>query len=340
MKWISLFFLFAINFSFVRAQNSSSAFQALDLPLSARHAVLNEPVSLYSNDIESGIFNPAMLNASMQKQFSLNFVDYFSDINFVSAAYALPLSDFGTLGISVKSIGYGEFEETTYTSEVLGTFGANEQIISIGIGKELSDRWIVGASVKTLFSNLQNYQSIAIGSDLAIAYKKEDKKFSMSFLARNFGKQISTYASTKEQLPFQLDFGVSKRLEHLPFLLSLNYKNIQKWDLTSIYEVNSSNLFGSEDLEEISFSNKLFRHIDLGGELSIGKHIQFRMGYSPKRRQELKVDSYLGMIGFSWGLGVKISHFTINYGRSTYHLHGSPNYFSFSTDFSKFYKQQ
>ena len=340
MKFISLFLFFAINLSFVIAQNSSSAFHALDLPLSARHAVLNEPVSLYSNDIESGIFNPAMLNASMEKQFSLNFVDYFSDINFVSAAYAFTLKDFGTLGVSVKSIGYGEFEETNYTSEVLGTFGANDQIISFGLGKELSQRWVVGASIKTLFSNLQNYQSIAIGSDLALAYKKEDKNFTMSFLARNYGKQISTYASTKEQLPFQLDFGVSKRLEHLPFLFSLNYKNIQKWDLTSEDEVNSTSLNGTEVLEEFGFANKLFRHIDVGGELHIGKNIQLRIGYNPKRRQELKVDSYLGMVGFSWGLGVKISHFTINYGRSTYHLHGSPNYFSFSTDFSKFYKQQ
>ena len=62
----------------------------MDLPLSARYAVLNEPVSLYSEDLESGVFNPAMLNEKMEKQLSLNFVDYFSDINFVSAAYALP----------------------------------------------------------------------------------------------------------------------------------------------------------------------------------------------------------------------------------------------------------
>ena len=61
--------------------------------------------------------------------------------------------------------------------------------------------------------------------------------------------------------------------------------------------------------EEIKFINKLFRHIDFGGELSIGKHIQLRMGYNPKRRQELKVDSFLGMVGFSWGLGIKISEF-------------------------------
>lgn len=340
MRIVGLFLLYVISFTFVKAQNSSSSYAALDLPLSARHAVLNEPVSLYSEDLESGIFNPAMLNEKMEKQLSLNFVDYFSDINFVSAAYALPFRDFGTIGISVKSIGYGEFTETDFTSQSLGTFGANEQIISVGLGKELSERWSVGASVKTLFSNLQDYQSVALASDLAIAYKKEDKNFSMSLLARNYGKQISTYASTEEMLPFKLDFGLSKRLEHLPFLITMNYKNIQKWDLTSIYESANNDLNQTASSEEINFTNKLFRHIDVGGELSIGKHIQLRMGYNPKRRQELKVDSYLGMVGFSWGLGIKISHFKINYGRSTYHLHGSPNYFSFSTDFSKFYKQQ
>ena len=340
MRIVGLFLLYVISFTFVKAQNSSSSYAALDLPLSARHAVLNEPVSLYSEDLESGVFNPAILNEKMEKQLSLNFVDYFSDINFVSAAYALPLRDFGTIGISVKSIGYGEFTETDFTSQSLGTFRANEQIISVGLGKELSERWSVGASVKTLFSNLQDYQSVALASDLAIAYKKEDKNFSMSLLARNYGKQINTYAITKEILPFQLDFGLSKRLEHLPFLITMNYKNVQKWDLTSIYESANNDLSLNTSSEEINFTNKLFRHIDVGGELSIGKHIQLRMGYNPKRRQELKVDSYLGMVGFSWGLGIKISHFKINYGRSTYHLHGSPNYFSFSTDFSKFYKQQ
>ena len=340
MRIVCLFFLCVISFTFVKAQNSSSSYSALDLSLSARHAILNEPVSLYSYDLELGVFNPAMLNEKMEKQLSLNFVDYFSDINFMSFAYALPFRDFGTIAMSVKSIGYGEFTETDFTSQTLGFFRANEQIISVGLGKELSERWSVGASVKILFSNLHDYKSTALASDLAIAYRKEEKNFSMSFLARNYGKQISTYASTEEKLPFKLDFGLSKRLEHLPFLITLNYKNIQQWDLTSSYESSNNELNQNTSFEEINFTNKLFRHIDVGGELSIGKHIQLRMGYSPKLRQELKVDSFIGMVGFSWGLGIKTSHFKINYGRSTYHLHGSPNYFSFSTDFSNFYNQK
>ena len=54
---------------YVKAQNSSSSYVALDLSLSARHAVLNEPVSLYSEDLESGVFNPAMLNEKMESSY-------------------------------------------------------------------------------------------------------------------------------------------------------------------------------------------------------------------------------------------------------------------------------
>ena len=336
MRLILFIFVLILNTQYTLGQDANTTFQSLNLPLSARLAVLNEPISIYDNDVELGIFNPALLNQSMHKQFSLNFVDYFSDINFISASYALPFNEFGTFGFSVKSIGYGTFTETDYTSQTLGEFGANEQIVSIGLGKELSERWSVGASFKTLFSNLQNYQSMAIGTDLAIAYRKVDKKMSMSLLARNYGTQLTTYTNEKENLPFQLDFGISKKLEHLPFRFSINYKNIQKWDLVT----DNYSIVNSERSQLSIFSQKLFRHIDFGGELNIGKHILLRSGYSPIRRQELKVDSYLGTVGFSWGVGIKFSHFTINYGRSTFHLHGSPNYFSFSTDFSKFYKQQ
>jgi len=42
------------------------------------------------------------------------------------------------------------------------------------------------------------------------------------------------------------------------------------------------------------------------------------------------------MVGFSWGLGFKISKFHLNYSRATYHLAGATNIFSFSTNLSSF----
>ena len=334
---ILLLVYFIIKLSTVFAQGGIEAFPFLNTPISARLSVLNQPIAIYDNDIEIGILNPSMINRSMHNKLSLNFVDYFADINLISIAYAFPFKDFGSIGVSVKSIGYGDFIETDISSQSLGTFGANEQIVSLGMSKQIFEKWSLGLNVKTLFSNLESYQSIAIANDLSLAYINQSKAFFMALLARNYGKQLSSYHSSKEDLPFQLDFGLSKKLEHLPFQISMGYQNIQKWNLlTDENEIQA----GIEQSKLSDFSKKLFRHIDFGGELSIGKHIQLRMGYNPKRRQELKVESYLGMVGFSWGFGLQFSNFNLNYGRSTYHLHGSPNYFSFSTDLSKFYKKR
>ena len=320
------------------AQYENNAYQSLNLALSSRQAVLNQPLSIYDGDVENGVSNPSMLNDEMYNKLSLNFVDYFADINFISASYAFPLKQFGTIGVSVKSIGYGEFTQTDYTSQSLGSFNASEQIVSVGLSRRLSEKWVLGANLKSLFSNYETYQSSAIASDLALAYTDVKKHFFMSLIAKNYGRQLSSYANVTEELPFHLDFGISKRLEHLPFRFTLGYKNIERWDLINSYE-DANSTYDSEVILEKGFGAKLFRHIDVGGELSLGKRIQLRMGYNPRRRQELKINSYLGMVGFSWGVGIKLSHFTINYGRSTYHLHGSPNYFSFTTDFSKFYKK-
>lgn len=338
MRLFALLIYILLANSPLLAQYENNAYQSLNLALSSRQAVLNQPISILDGDVENGINNPSMLNEEMYNKVSLNFVDYFSDINFISASYAFPFKEFGTIGVSVKSIGYGEFTQTDYTSQNLGSFNASEQIISFGLSRRLSEKWVLGANLKSLFSNYETYQSSALASDLALAYTNVQKSFFMSLIAKNYGRQLTTYANVSEEVPFQLDFGVSKRLEHLPFRFSLGYKNIERWDLINSYEdANSS--YDNEAVLEKGFGAKLFRHIDLGGELSLGKRIQLRMGYNPRRRQELKLNSYLGMVGFSWGVGIKLSHFTINYGRSTYHLHGSPNYFSFIADFSKFYKK-
>ena len=142
-------------------------------------------------------------------------------------------------------------------------------------------------------------------------------------------------------MPLEVKMGVSKRLEHLPFRFSLGYNHLEKWDLTYASESSTTTdpLTGETSTNAPNFGQKMFRHFVASGELSIGKHIQLRMGYDAQRRHELKVNTFLAMVGFSWGVGIKVSHFYINYGRATYHLVGSPNYFSVSTNLSKFYKR-
>lgn len=316
-------------------------YQVLNFPTSPRLAVLNEPISIWDGDVNMGMYNPSLLNPEMHSQLALNFVDYFADINMVSATYAFPFKEVGTVGVSITSLNLGQFTETDFAANTLGTFYANEQLLTAGFGKQLTKRISVGANLKMLLSSLESYQSFGLATDLSATYFNTDNNLAFSFLAQNLGRQITTYASQKEPLPLEVKMGVSKRLEHLPFRFSLGYNHLEKWDLTYASESTTTTdpLTGETIINTPNFGQKMFRHFVAAGELNIGKHIQLRMGYDAQRRHELKVDSFLGMVGFSWGVGIKVSHFYINYGRATYHLVGSPNYFSVSTNLSKFYKR-
>ena len=305
-------------------------------------AVLNNPIAISSSDLNFGIYNPALLNSKMNDGLALNFVDYFSDINMVSVAYAFPFRQLGTVGVSLQSLSLGQFTYTNEQAEELGFFSANEQLLIAGFGKQLYEKWSIGGSVKFLFSELETYQSFGIATDLGATFFNTESQFSASVLVQNIGRQITSYNGVNESLPFEVKIGFSKKLEHLPFRFFIGYNHLETWDLTYHYNptVTTDPITGEELINTVSFGQKLFRHFTTSAELNIGKYLQLRMGYDAQRRHELTAISFLGMVGFSWGVGFKISHFNINYGRSTYHLAGAPNYFSVNTNLSKFFKRQ
>lgn len=319
-----------------------STYMSLQFPISSRVAVLNEPIAIWGEDIDMGVYNPALLNPAMEQQLSLNFVDYFAQINMVSASYAFPFKEVGTMGVSLTTFSYGPFVATDEVGNTNGTFAANEQLLTTAFGKQLGEKINIGGSVKMLLSNLEAYQSLGLAVDIGATYFQEDNNLAVSFLAQNMGRQILSYTTVKEPLPFQMKLGVSKRLEHLPFRFSLGYDHLEKFDLTYEGEIQyiTDPITGEVETIKPHFGKKLFRHFVAGGELHLGKHIQLRMGYNSQRRQELKETAFLGMVGFSWGLGIKFSKFHLNYGRATYHLAGAPNYFSISTDISKIYQRK
>lgn len=335
MRNIIVALLFFSNFIFAQIGGQDS-YQILKTSFSAREAVINQPIALYDNDINSGILNPAMLNNAMSNSLSLNFVDYFSDINFVSAAYSYNLKKSSVLALNFKAINYGKFVKTNFMANELGQFSANEQLVTLAYGRSLSEKFTVGVNLKFITSVFESYSSSALASDFSLAYVNKNKDLVFSILSRNYGRQLTTFASSKESLPHQIDLGLTKKLAHLPFIFSFGYNHIEQWNLR--YYNESELALERSKLDK--FGSNLFSHFVFGGELTIAKTVQLRAGYNAQRRHELKESTYLGSVGFSWGIGVDFKSFKIDYGRSTYHLHGSPNYFSLLLDISKFHSKK
>ena len=167
-----------------------------------------------------------------------------------------------------------------------------------------------------------------------------------SVTARNIGYELySNFEGDRNKLPFRLSAGVSKRLEHVPFLFSIVYENIHKWDLTYDdpldLEGNTDPITGTtkEKTTAAKFADNLMRHIVFGGEIYIGKNLVLRAAYNYGMRQNLKTPTAKGMCGFSYGVGVRIWKLSINYSRSEMHIYGSPNYITISTNLDRFIKK-
>lgn len=321
------------------------AYSFLEKPVSARVAALGTNfTSIDDNDMNIGFVNPSLINSNMNNNISLAYVNFFSGINYGFAQYGKSFEKAGDFVATLQYYNYGEFDYADDGGTLGGNFGAADYAINIGWGRQLDSNFSIGATAKLIYSYYETYNSFGLAVDVAGTYKSNNG-WVMSLIASNIGMQLKNYVpGSRDPLPFNTQFAISKRLEHVPFLFSVVYDHIEKWDLT--YE-NPSNPSGTVDpitgnvSPESGFSKfgeQLMSHFIVGGEMYIGKNLVLRGSYNYRRRSELKVEDKLGMVGFSWGIGVRISKFKINYSRSTYHLVGSPNYLSLSFNLDSFKK--
>lgn len=327
----------------------SNTYEFLNTPVSARVGGLGgNVIAVYDNDPTLSMANPSLLNPEMSGMLTLSYLNYFTDINQGYFSYVKDFKKWGTFSGGIKYINYGTFLETDEAGNSYGEFSASEYAFIIGWGKKIVDStFYVGANLKPIYSDLWNYYSFGIASDVSATYRSKDKSFVASLLVKNVGTQLDPYVEggEKEPLPFEVQAGISKRLKHVPFRLSVDFIQLQNWNLSyndSIVATNSNESLDDEDKAErnkTSRLNELFRHMVIGGEFVPSKNFMLRFGFNYKRRAELALDNKPGLVGFSWGVGFRVKKFHISYGSARYHLAGSSNHFTITTNLSEYYRK-
>ena len=329
-------------------QVGGKAFQFLEMTNSARIAALGgKSVSVYDNDLNIAYYNPSILSEGMSNHVVLNYVNYFAGINYGYASYAKSINKIGNFAAGIHYQNYGTFTGADADGNRTSDFHAAEYAFSLIYSRKIDSLIHFGVNLKPLYSNLETYSSFAIAFDAGITYHNPDKLFTASMVVRNLGTQLSTYYADGEyeSMPFDIAIGISQGLKHAPFNFYIIADHLEKFDLAYVTQEDEQkklNAFTGDENKENKFDatmDKVMRHFIFGTELSITRNFILRFGYNYRRRQEMKIDTKPGTIGFSWGLGIKISKFHFSYGRSAFHLAGSPNYFSLGMNLSEFYRR-
>ena len=337
IKFITLFFCPLFLFSQIGGKNS---FAFLNTEISPKIVACGgQIISLIDQDVSISQSTPSLINKSMHNNLAFNYSDYFSDINILSAHYARSYSNFGTIALSINTIDYGDFIYTDESGNNLGTFSASDQIITIGTAKELSKQLIFGINCRLLSSNYENFYSLSLSSNLSTTYFNQQQDFIATVLMKNIGRQLISYNSNKELVPFEIQFGISKRLKHLPFTYIITLHHLNIFDISNDFfpDLTTDPVTQNLITQEENFGKKLLRHVIIGGELNpFNKSFYVRGGFDFQKRFDMHLSNKPFATGFSWGVGLEISRLEVNFSQSVFHVSGITNNFSIATNLSNF----
>lgn len=344
----SFLILLSISLQAAGQLGGSSTYAFLNLTHSARVAALGgKVVSIHDDDLNLPFHNPATLHEGMSNQLVLNYVNYFSDINFGYVSYARHIDRAGDFALGLNYINYGKFIAADRVGNITGEFRAAEYSFNMIFSRALDSSFRIGVNAKPVYSVLESYHSFGLLADIGLMYTSRDGLFSAGLVLRNAGFQVKPYHDGhREPVPFEILLGITQKLKHAPFRFSIVAHNLQKPDLTYNDPAKKAGDFDpvtGEPLPENKWEklgDNIMRHIIFGVEFTPLENFYLRAGYNYQRRQELKISSRTAMVGFSWGFGIRISKFHLSYGRASYHLAGASNHFSLSTDISSFYRKQ
>ncbi|MFV0268950.1 MAG: type IX secretion system protein PorQ [Draconibacterium sp.] len=315
-----------------RAQiGGENTYQFLELTNSARIAALGGTQIAVpdSGDLNLPYHNPSQLTPDMSNKLLVNYVNYLADVNYGYASCAKSYEGIGNFAVGVHYINYGKFDEATEGGELTGaTFNAAEYALNLIYSNQYK-RLKYGVIVKPVLSSFETYQSLGIAADVGLNFTSKSGYTTFALVARNMGTQLTTYYENgkRESIPFNLQAGISQKLQHAPVVLMATLQNLNHWKL---YTPEEDSDFTTENIYERdeSFTKQFMRHLVLGVELMPSPNFTLRAGYNYQRRQELKFDDKASTVGFSAGFGLKIKRFRLDYGISRFHLAGSSNLFS------------
>ncbi|MBI1306159.1 MAG: type IX secretion system protein PorQ [Bacteroidetes bacterium] len=317
------FFLLADS-SFAQLGGSYS-FSVLNIAPTARMAALgNSTNATTGTDVGMAFYNPALSVDSMHQHIMLSYQNYLADINIGYVGYAWKLRKYGTLSGHILYNDFGTFVKTDITGKSYGTFHPSDLIFQISYGQvhPKDDRFTVGGSIKFLYSNYERYIATVFAIDAGAAFHNPEKLFNAAVLIRNAGWNAIPYDNVRSPLPFDIQLGLSKKLAHNPLRFTMVAHNLQQFDITYVNtNLRNKNIdlsTGQVQYEKASFGEKMMRHFNFGAELVFSPNFQLRGGYNYQRRKELSPESGKGSAGFSWGLGIGIKKFTLDYAMVCY----------------------
>lgn len=319
----------------------NSVFNFLKLPHTPQLTALGGiNVSQPSADIGLAFNNPALLVPSMHTQMNAVFNNFYGGVKVYHLSMGYRNEKLNTnFSWGLNYFNYGNIQETDAGGNLLGRFNPTDWVLQVSASRRYLEKWNYGTTIKFISSNYGIYRSNGLAMDIGILFKDSAKLFSASAVVKNLGVQLRRYSSSlPDELPFDLQVGMTKKLENAPFSFSLTAQRLHQFDI--IYDdtsFNNENGFSNTGAKK-GFLEKVINHFVIATTVFIADRIEVMAGYNFLRRKELNIGSIgNGLNGFSMGVGIKLGKLDVRYARAYYQNNTANNQFGLTMKLNKYF---
>ena len=230
---------------------------------------------------------------------------------------------------------YGKFTEADETGVITGEFTASEFAFPIIYSRPIDSTFNIGITFKPILSHLEKYTSTGFAFDFGANYVNPSGLFSAGLVVRNIGLQVTKYASEERmKLPFEIDAGITQKLENAPLRFSLTLIHLERYDLISDIEDSDSFYFADSKVLD-----NILRHTLIGIEMVPTESFYMNVGYNYLLRREMDPEYNVSSVGFCWGFGINTSLINIELAKYFYHIAGASTHVSMIVKLDKLYNQ-
>ncbi len=144
----------------------------LEIPVGARAIGMGGAFVGTADDATSLYWNPAGIARLQQREAMFNHTTWIADMSYDFAGVALPMGDFGTIGLSFNGLTMPDMavrtvEKPDGTGEI---FSAGSFAVGIHYARNLSDKFSIGFTAKYISERIWNMQAQAFALDAGVLF--------------------------------------------------------------------------------------------------------------------------------------------------------------------------
>jgi hypothetical protein len=216
----------------------STSMQFLKVMPCARATAMGDAYSVLASAAEAVFWNPAGVALSDKREISMTYLKWIFDTQQGALSFAMPVGTFGSVGLQLQYVDFGEIPEATWASPYKddinypgltgNTFHPFTYLIGLTYANQITDKFSTGISVKFARESLYNGVTVrAVSSsgdtstvntwgdglifDFGLNYNTGFHTVRIAAAMQNFGGNV-TYGSEGSPVPMALRVGIAADL--------------------------------------------------------------------------------------------------------------------------------